>query len=199
MTLPDSEFWGSASMVLGLLAFLPYVYALYRGQAKPHCFTWFLWGLMMAIAFFAQIKGGAGPGAWITGVSAFAYKGIGLYGLFHGEKTITRTDWITLVFALAAIPLWYITNNPLYSVLLISAIDVMAFVPTYRKSWTKPFEEPISTFAITAVALGLSIVAMDDINMITAFYPATLALTDVVFVILLITRRRVCVPTPQAA
>lgn len=199
MILSNLELWGWASTVLGLIAFLPYAYALYKGQAKPHCFTWFLWGLMMAIAFFAQIKGGAGAGAWITAASAFAYTGIGFYGLFHGEKTITRTDWITLAFALAAIPLWYITNNPLYSVLLISAIDVMAFIPTYRKSWTKPFEEPISTFAITAVALGLSIVAMDDINIITAFYPATLALTDVVFVILLITRRRVCVPARQAA
>lgn len=199
MTFFDGAFWGSASATLGLIAFLPYVYALYRGKAKPHCFTWFLWGLMMAIAFFAQIKGGAGPGAWITAASAFAYAGIGFYGLLHGEKHITRTDWITLFFALSAIPLWYITQNPLFSVLLISAIDVMAFIPTYRKSWTKPFEEPISTFAITAVALGLSLVAMDEINMITAFYPATLALTDVVFVLLLITRRKVCLPAPQAA
>lgn len=195
----DGEFWGSASTIIGLLAFIPYMYALYKGTAKPHCFTWFLWGLMMGIAFFAQIKGGAGPGAWVTAASAFAYTSIGIFGLFRGEKNITRTDWITLFFALAAIPLWYITKNPLYSVLLISAIDVMAFIPTYRKSWTKPYEEPISTFALTALALFLSIVAMDEINMITAFYPATLGLTDVIFVILLITRRKICLPSGQAA
>ncbi len=199
MPVIDGEFWGTASAVLGLIAFLPYVYALYHRRAKPHCFTWFLWGLMMTIAFFAQVTGGAGPGAWITAMSAFAYTGIGVYGLLHGEKHITRTDWITLFFALMALPLWYVTKNPLFSVLLISAIDVLAFVPTYRKSWTKPFDEPISTFAITAVALGLSVVAMDEINMITAFYPVTLALTDVVFVILLITRRRVCLPSTHAA
>lgn len=195
----DREFWGSVSALLGLIAFLPYVYALYHRRAKPHCFTWFLWGLMMTIAFFAQVTGGAGPGAWITAMSAFAYTGIGVYGLLHGEKHITRTDWMTLACALSAIPLWYITKNPLFSVLLISAIDVLAFVPTYRKSWTKPHEEPISTFAITAVALGLSVVAMDDINMITAFYPVTLALTDVVFVILLITRRRFYLQVTQTA
>jgi len=51
---------------------------------------------------------------------------------------VLPADWYFFLAALAAIPLWLLTRTPLYSVVVVTVIDALAYVPTFRKSWHRP-------------------------------------------------------------
>src|SRR5690606_16045788 len=111
---------------------------IYRGTNKPHMFTWIIWTLLTAIILAAQIVGGAGPGAWSTGAVLLPCIIITVLAIQRGEKNITASDWVMFLAGLAAIPVWLATSNPLWAVIIVVAIDALAFGPTFRKSWFRP-------------------------------------------------------------
>ena len=104
-------------------------------------FRWFAWGLPLGIVFAAQWVEGAGGGSWVTIVTAVLCTVIFVLSLFRGEREITPVDWIGLIASLVALALWKLTKDPLGAVVLITLSNVLGFVPTIRKTLTKPGEE----------------------------------------------------------
>jgi hypothetical protein len=94
------------------------------------------------------------------------------------------------VLALLAIPLWLIVKQPVLSIILLSTIDMLGFIPTVRKSWNLPYSETLSLYTITTFRHGLSIVALQHYSIVTVLFPATWVLANALFSILLIVRRR---------
>lgn len=186
----DKEILGLFAVLINVGCYIPYFIGLYRKQLKPHVFSWLLWGLLTGIAFFAQIAAGAGPGAWITGFTTLFLLIITLISLSHGEKNITRSDWASFIIALLAIPLWYVTNDPLWSVILVTAIDALAFYPTFRKSWHQPWQDSATTFFISSVKWIPALMALEIFNLTTALYPASLVIMNGAFVAMLLYRRQ---------
>lgn len=184
-------FIGWATIVLGLLTYIPYFRSIYNKQTKPHVFSWLVWGLLGAIAYFAQLSDGAGPGAWVNGVTALICFIIAGIAFSHGEKNITRYDWVTFIGALSAIPVWYFTQNALYAIILVTLIDALGFYPTFRKSWMKPGEENALTYGLSAAKYGLSIFAIENFTMTTVLYSASLVVMNAAFVGMLLWRRSV--------
>jgi len=181
---------GIASVVIGLLAFVPYFRDLKRGTTKPHLFTWSIWGLVYVIAFAAQVAEGAGPGAWFLGADALACFGIAIYALFEGRKDITKTDWVCFVAALAGVVLWIGTSDPLWAVLAAVVVEVFAFAPTYRKTFLRPYEETASSYAWAVVVVVLSLLALESYTMTTWLYPLSIVITNSIFVLLIWVRRK---------
>ncbi len=184
------EIIGWTTVILGLAAYIPYFRSIYKNETKPHVFSWFIWGLLGAIAFFAQLAGGAGPGAWVNGMTAFICFAIAVTALFRGEKNISRSDWITFITALASIPLWLITNNPLYAIILVTIIDALGFYPTFRKSWSKPQEESALTYALSGTKYLISLFAIEQYTTTTVLYSASLVMMNWLFVAMVIWRKK---------
>lgn len=189
-----NKIFGVLSVVLALASIYPYLRGIVRGQVRPHLFTWLVWALVLCIGLAAQISDGAGAGAWITAISATFCTTVAIIAFTRGEKNITRTDTIALALALSAIPLWLLTDNPLWSVIIISFIDGIAFVPTIRKSWGKPREESLWAYSLGAAGFVSGIFALDNVSLITALYPAVISILNFAFVAFVLLRRRaVCV------
>lgn len=178
------------SIAIGFYATGIYIASILRGYTRPHLFSWLIWGLLTMIAWAAQFHENAGPGAWVTLVAALMCFAVTVLCFRYGEKTITRSDWIMFVTALCAIPLWYITANPLWSVILVTVIDMLGFYPTFRKSWMKPGEEALWTYGLSVVKFGLGMMALETFNMTTALYPFSLVVTNAAFVIFIMVRRK---------
>lgn len=185
---------GLAAAALAIYCYVPYFIGIARGHTKPHIFTWFLWTVLTGIGFAAQISEGGGAGAWVTGTSAVMVGLVFLFAMRRGERTITRSDWITFIGALTAIPLWYFTKDPLWSVLMIIMIDAMAFYPTARKSWHKPHEEVIQTYLLSGAKFMLGLIALEKLSLSTALYPAYLMTVNYAFVAMLVWRREKASP-----
>lgn len=186
------EVLGLIAVALGLYSYIPYLHGMWKGAVRPHVFTWVVWGLITAIGFAAQMTDGqAGAGAWVMGVTALACFVITALALKWGEKNITRGDWIAFITALSAIPLWMATQDPLWSVILISSIDLAAFWPTVRKSWHRPWSEGSLVYLLCSVKFALSLAAMDQMTWVNSMYAVSMVAVYGSFYVMLLMRRRV--------
>jgi hypothetical protein len=190
MIIP-SFIWGLLSSSLALVSLVPYILATLKGTNRPHIFTWIIWTALTGIAFAVQFVGGAGAGAWATGVTFICCIGILLASIKNGEKSITRMDWVCFILALLAIPLWLATKSPAMAAIWVTGIDGLAYVPTMRKAWHKPNEELAFSHIIANVKHLCSLMGMSTYSVATTFYPACLLFFNTVLVLMLVWRRRV--------
>ena len=190
---------GIAATVLALISYVPYFRDIIARKTRPHAFTWLIWGALTAIAFVGQIVGHAGPGAWVTGFTALVCLVIAGIAAFDGERNITRLDWLALAGAGIALIAWFLTRGPLLSVILITIIDNLGFVPTLRKSYERPYEETMSTYAMSGFKWLLGIAALERFTVITALFPLAIVLASWLFVVMLLVRRRQLGPRPSPA
>jgi hypothetical protein len=181
---------GALAVALGLFGYVFYVRGILQGKVKPHAFTWFVWGILTAIAFCAQIVEGGGPGAWVTGVTAIFSFGFATVGLSASSRVfITQSDWIFLISALLAIPIWYFTGDPLWSVIIITIVDAVAFAPTFRKAFFNPETENGWTYVLSGLKFIVSLFALETLTWTTGLYPASLVVANFAFVAMLMYRR----------
>lgn len=184
-------FFGSLATVIALFSYIPYFRDVFAGRTKPHAFSWLVWAAITTIGFFGQLSGGAGSGAWVTGFTAIACTAIFFLGTSRGERTITRSDWWSLIGAGSALALWFLTKGPLLSVILITLVDALGFFPTFRKSYVKPHEETLITYAISGLKFLIAFFALEKVSLVTALYPVYLVCANWAFVAMLILRRNV--------
>jgi len=147
--------------------------------------------LSWPLPFFAQLSDKAGAGSWATGLSAAFCLDIGILALFRGEKHITRGDWIAFLTTFLAIPLWVVTSDLLWSVLLVTGIDAIAYYPIFRKSYAKPDEELAFKYVLTVIRYLLSLLAIEHYTVVTSVYQLVSIFMEVGIVAMLLWRRAV--------
>jgi len=144
-----------------------------------------------AVAFAAQFSEGAGPGAWVVGFTTLICFIIAAIGLGATSRIyITRSDWAFFITAIAAIPVWYLTGDPLWSVIIVTVVDTIAFVPTLRKAYLYPETESFWNSALATVKFALGVMALEVFTWTTALYPISLVLVNFAYALMLILRRR---------
>jgi hypothetical protein len=183
---------GVIAVILTFLGYIPYLRDTIKGKTKPHIYTWFIWGFVTAIAFCLQLGAKAGAGAYVTLAAAIVCFVIFLLGLKQpkAERNITPVDSIFLVASFLALGLWLIAKQPVVSVILLSTIDMLGFVPTIRKSWNRPQEETLSSYATNTFRFGLAILALSHYTIVTSLYPITWIFANGIFSAYIIVRRR---------
>jgi hypothetical protein len=181
---------GVLAVVIGLIGYVPYFRTIFNGKTKPHAFTWLVWSIMTTIAFGGQLVGRGGAGSWVTGSTVFISFTIFALALGKGEKDFPLVDWLCLGGCMIGLVLWAITGDPLTAIILITVIDVLAFAPTFRKSYSKPDSEPVFTYALSVLKLLISLLALHHLSMLTVLYPASLALTSGLFVVMVLAQRK---------
>lgn len=176
--------FGAIAAGLALISSYLYIRDIFRGNTKPHTYTWLIWSIVTTIAFFGQVVSGGGPGSWATGVAAVVTIITLLISLKggYGTKDITRFDTVCLVLAILSILPWLLTKNVLWSVLLATFIDLIAFVPTMRKTWHAPQSESLGSMYVDAVKHALSTVSMGTYSLITLVYPLSVLATKFVII-----------------
>ncbi len=180
---------GVTATIVGFIGYIPYIRDTLRGKTKPHIFSWAVWGTLETIGFFAQIVTGAGAGAWVTGTSALITFFIMFLALRNSDKQIQFLDWIALTGALLGILLWRLTDNPLLAVICVMLADALGFVPTFRKAYVKPAEETLTEYFLSAVKWSIALFALESFQLTTWLYPASLVLTNGLFVLMVLSRR----------
>ena len=133
------------------------------------------------------------PGRGIWGVNAVVCFAVAGLAVKHGSLDIRRSDIISAVCALAAIPLWYVTRQPLAAVVIVILVEAFAYYPTFRKGHKKPHEELVFTYSVDAVRCLISLLAMESYSLATVLYPLFIAFVNVALVSMLVYRRRILI------
>jgi hypothetical protein len=184
------ETLGLVAVALSIIGHAPYIVDVVRKKTKPHIFTWIVWSVVTILAFFGQWASGGGAGSWTTAVSGVIAILIMVLALSRGTKDISTLDKVFFIAALLAIVPWYLTKDPTFSVVIITVIDVFAFLPTLRKTFRDPSSETFVTYALNVVRHGLSIFALGAYNLATVLYPAALMIMNVSLVVAMMWPRR---------
>lgn len=124
------------------------------------------------------------------GATALTILATAILALKYGTKDITRGDKISLIAALLAIIPWVLTDNPLWSVILVTLIDLLAYYPTIRKSWHEPHEEALLSYTIGTVKFGLSVMALSNFTLVTTLYPVAIIIANIVLISMCLWRRK---------
>jgi hypothetical protein len=181
---------GIIAIFLTFFGYVPYIKDTIKGKTHPHIYSWFLWATISAIAFALQISHGAGIGGFVTLAAALVCYVICFFGIRSGKKDITKSDTVFLILTLIALVIWLLAKQPVLSVILLSITEMLAFIPTIRKSWNKPLTETLSSYIMNTIRFTLGIIALQNYSIITSLYPVTWLLANGLFSILLIVRRK---------
>lgn len=171
------EIWALVSVSLKIVAYVPYFKHIIKGKCHPHSFSWFIWFVIIFIAFLVQFLGGAGAGAFATLFASLICLAIAVLGFLIGRRDIVFADYIVLVAAMTILPLWYFVHSPLTVIAVVIAVDMMGFIPTWRKAFLKPFEERGKTFFILSISSVFGIIAVEEITAANLAYPVYLSIS----------------------
>jgi len=183
---------GLLSLALTIWAMAPYIRDIHRNKFKPHTFSWLIWGSTTIIVGIAQYSENGGAGSWsflLSGTITFyiAYQGF----IRQADNSHTTSDKVFLIVSILSIPIWLYTQDPLYSVVLLTGIDILGYGPTLRKSYYKPFEESLALFSIMTLRNTLTAIALEHYSFTTLVFPlATTCANCVVIAVILIQRKK---------
>ncbi|MEP3348786.1 MAG: hypothetical protein ABJN96_02405 [Marinomonas sp.] len=180
-----------AAIVVTFVTFIPYIRSIWLGKTKPHVFSWVVWGTTTLIVFFAQLEAKGGIGAWPIGVSGILTIGVAyLAFLKSADALITRSDWLFFCSALASLPFWYFTSDPMWAVILLTFIDLLGFGPTIRKAYHFPYEENLTFFMLFAMRNICALLALETYSLATVLFPLSVGSACLCLLIMVYFRRR---------
>lgn len=179
-----------ASVIALVIGYFPYLRDIFRKTTKPHAYTWLIWAITQGTATAAAFYGGANWGVLSLAGGTVLVIFVFLLSFKYGTKNITRSDTGILILALSAIVVWWLTNNPFLSVLMVTAIDGMGYIPTIRKSWQEPWSETLAFWFAMAIISILTILSLGEINWLTAPYLVVLATLNIVVLSICAFRRK---------
>lgn len=184
-------FFGIASTILACVCFFPYLRDIVRKKTQPHMYSWLIWTILQIVGVAAQLKDGAGYGAWALAVGALFCFAIFLLSFRYGTKNISRFDLLCLIAAFGAIGIYLLISNPVWATIVVAAVDFIGFLPTFRKGFQEPFSETASTFIMSGTANLMSIIALQNYSVTTVLYIGSLFFTNSSFATMVLVRRRV--------
>jgi hypothetical protein len=90
---------GALAVVIAVIAYALYVWKSLRGEARPHPLSWLIFGVLGGTGYLVQLDQAAGPGSWITGITAVVCLLLCVMSFWRGERAF---PWYELAFLLAA-------------------------------------------------------------------------------------------------
>jgi len=180
---------GYLSIILSIVAYMWYLRSLFYGETKPHAFSRFVRSIMTGTAFFAQRTQTQEIGTRVLGMSAIMCLFIAVYGWWRYRVVIKKIDWLYLFCALLGLWAWYITKTPLRSVIIILITDLLAFIPTFRKVRSDPYNESIWVYGLSALKFVFALWSFESFSLIVWLYPMYLIAANTTFVIYTLWRR----------
>lgn len=166
-----------------------YLRNLWLKKIKPHTFTFLVWSIILGLNFFIQLFNGVEWGVAILAANFLGCVTIFTVCVWHGYIKYDWLDWVSLSLALLAILVWLLTKTPWYSVIISCFIDIFAFLPSFRKSFSRPYEDSALTFFISSLEYVFSFPSYGIFSWLVLLYPITVASLDILYAFMIWIRR----------
>ncbi len=183
-------FFAAASSIIGIACFVPYLRDIFKHKTKPHSYTWLIWTILQVTGVAAMLAAGAGIGITSLAIGATLCGFIFLLSLKYGTRDITLFDTLCLIAALGVLAIYFFLRDPLFSIIAVTAIDFIGFMPTFRKAYVDPHSETASNYALSALSSLLALGALQVISVTTALYLVSLVITNGACAAIIIMRRK---------
>lgn len=184
------EILGVIASIVAAGISLSYIYTIVRGKTRPHLYSVAMDALISTIVFAGAFTAGAGAGIWSLGVATVLVYVMVFLCLKYGTKDVKPIDGIFALAALLSVVPWILTKDPTLSVVLASFINLVSFIPAYRKTWNAPYSEPATIWGANGLKHVISLPATSVFSVATVFYSVSIILLNIVFVAMILWRRK---------
>lgn len=176
------------AVIIGLVANLNYIYNTVKGRTKPNRVTWGLWTLIPIISFSAML----GKDVGITPLIATFMSGfvpLMTLGASFLDKNafwkISRFDYICGLLSLVGVAGWLITSEGNYAIIFAIIADILASVPTVKKSFSFPETESWPNYLGGAVSSFITLLTIKHWTFAAIAWPLNiLVICSVLFVLI---------------
>lgn len=175
-----------------VIAFSRYIYSTLKDKNKPNRATWFIWAFLGFILLASYYASGARETLPLLIVNQFGMCIIFLISLKFGEGGYTKFDLYCLFGAIVSILVWFVSNNPLYALLLGISTDLFGALPTIKKAIENPIHEDKITWFLFLLGNTFNFFAISSWNFEIYIYPLYMVLLCFTMCILLF-RNSLCV------
>jgi hypothetical protein len=160
-----------AATGIALVAYVPYLIDMFKGKNRPHLYTWISIFLVTSVVAYIQLVGGAGVGALPT-IFGMAVDAVILFYCFRfGTKDVVFMDKVCLAISVLGVIFYAAFNGrPLLSLAIVTAAEVISFVPTFRKTRNDPYSESLTSYYFLMVKISLILIALERYNLLTVSY-----------------------------
>ncbi len=185
------EILGYGSGILIALSCIPYIRDILLLKTKPQRMTWFIWAVLLSIAFFAQLSKGGTWSLITTGVDWLGVVIIFILSIKYGMGGATRLDKTALAGAGIGLILWYLTSEPLFAILITIFIDFIAGMLTILKTYKQPETETYIAYMICGTGGLLGTLSVGESNFSLIIFPLWICLFNyAIGITVLLGRRR---------
>lgn len=183
-------FLGISAGVLTVSSFIPYFSSILTGRTAPHSYTWLIWSITQSLAAVVIFHGGGGIFSSLSvGAGALLSLVVFLASLTRGTEHIHAFDSVILIVALLATILWWRFDHPTFSIIMVSFIDAIGFIPTYRKTLIEPRSESLLAWTLYLVGNICALLALTHYNLLTILYIATMIGASSILIALILLKR----------
>lgn len=147
---------------LSFFGVLTYAKNIIKGSVRPNLVSWFIWMLAPFTAVFFQFKAHAGLSILPVFMAGFGPVLVIITALIkkNGYWKLSTFDIICGLLSLTALIIYIMTYNLNVSIIFAILADGLAFIPTFKKSWTNPESESMHGYfwCILSNTIGLLII-----------------------------------------
>lgn len=178
--------YGQIATLITAVAYLPYIVSILKNKTKPDRTTWSVLFLIGIITFFAYRSVGADATLGVALVNVIGPFIIFLLSLKFGEGWKNKNDFKYLVLSVIAVILWQLYKSPLVGLIFNLLADSIAFIPTIKKSFLRPWTEDLLTWGIFAIGSIFNLFAIEQWRFEIAIYPLYILFAEGIVVVLLL-------------
>lgn len=170
-----------------------YIRDTFRGLTRPNRISWFIWFLAPFVGSLLLFSKGGGLSALPLLISSLTSFLIFLASFKNKNSywKLGKLDYICLVFALLSIVSWVLFEEGVLATIFAILVDLIAFIPTYVKSWEFPDTETLWPYYSGMFNSLLSLVTLTVFTFVTYGFVLYFFLGCLTQVVIVFYRKRV--------
>lgn len=170
MDFLGSPIFAYIAIVIALIVEGRYIYTIITRRTIPNFTGWFIISLSMTFLFFSSLVSGAGHSIWLIGTLAILHIIESILALYYWVFRVTRFERSLIALAFVSLALWYVTEVPLYTILMNTVIDSMGMISIAYKLFRFPETEDTIAWVVSALMYGIDMLAVTEWNIENALF-----------------------------
>jgi hypothetical protein len=162
------------TIVLGLIGAFSYIRGMIYGNTRPNIVTWIFWSIAPLVGVFINYKSGIPlPLLLSTFIAGFSPLLVVIASFIKNNAywKITKFDIFCGIFSAVAMILWVTTKNSILSLSFAIIADLVAGIPTLRKSWTHSDTESPGPYSMGIINQIITFLIIKDFSYLNIAFP----------------------------
>jgi len=163
--MPKELIFSIISTIIYLIGVIPYWKDVLKWRTTPHPFSFGVWAvanffnsyvLLINEQYYALV-----PSLFMSCIALMSL----VVGIFRFDKIrINWFDWLCLILSISLFILYFASENILLTIIFSIFIDLVAFLPTFKKWWMQPWTESILMYSLAGVNQIFTLLSMVQAN-----------------------------------